>query len=295
MININRIKNILLNRFGVIFNVKIIETGENLTIDITAEDVNVSETFLVRVKRGWRSITADFIPGNFSNLFIKEMGRANKYKKTIFKNIAEDIIENGIDIKLLINNQKVETLNVEEWETQWNNITFQLKKIPVDYDEMNEFEIEETCISISTKIIGLIMSLVPLEENSEDVEVEGLPEGSKSRIEVNKYERSSLNRAMCIDVKGTRCYVCDFDFGECYGEIGEGFIHVHHTTPVSEIGPNYIINPIKDLVPVCPNCHAMLHTSRPPLSTEELKMIISSKRQRFLVAESKNKYPGEAN
>jgi hypothetical protein len=51
---------------------------------------------------------------------------------------------------------------------------------------------------------------------------------------------------------------------------GAGFIHVHHRKPLALIGRSYAVNPVKDLVPVCPNCHAMLHTQNPPLSVEEL-------------------------
>tara|TARA_R110002050_G_scaffold54303_4_gene122942 strand:- start:29513 stop:29710 length:198 start_codon:yes stop_codon:yes gene_type:complete len=59
-----------------------------------------------------------------------------------------------------------------------------------------------------------------------------------------------------------------------YGEIGKGFIHVHHLTPISEIGKKYQIDPINDLRPVCPNCHSMLHRRNPPISVNELKEII---------------------
>lgn len=56
-----------------------------------------------------------------------------------------------------------------------------------------------------------------------------------------------------------------------YGEIGNGFIHVHHLVPLSAIKENYHLDPINDLIPVCPNCHAMLHRQNPPLTPEELK------------------------
>ncbi|HEK2705573.1 TPA: HNH endonuclease [Pseudomonas aeruginosa] len=60
-------------------------------------------------------------------------------------------------------------------------------------------------------------------------------------------------------------------FGERFGELGRGFIHVHHVVPVSEIGESYEVDPIKDLIPLCPNCHAMIHRRNPPLSVDELK------------------------
>jgi len=104
-----------------------------------------------------------------------------------------------------------------------------------------------------------------------EAEVRGLPEGARVRVMVNRYERSRTNRAICIEVRGSSCMICGFDFGQTYGELGDGFIQVHHITPVSRLGPDYIVNPVRDLIPVCPNCHAMLHRSDPPLAPETLR------------------------
>ena len=59
-------------------------------------------------------------------------------------------------------------------------------------------------------------------------------------------------------------------FERRYGPIGKGFIHVHHKKPIAarEV---YRLDPVNDLVPVCPNCHSMLHTYDPPLLVEQLK------------------------
>lgn len=103
-----------------------------------------------------------------------------------------------------------------------------------------------------------------------------LTEGARKTIVVNSYERNSKARSMCIAHWGGKCSVCGFEFEKIYGCIGSGFIHVHHLTPVAEIGKLYQINPVNDLRPVCPNCHAMLHTSNPPLSIEQLREIIYS-------------------
>jgi len=100
---------------------------------------------------------------------------------------------------------------------------------------------------------------------------EGFSEGSKKRITVNAYERNPKARTACLARHGYRCKVCDIKFNEVYGEIGNEFIHVHHRKPIAGRRSNYTVNPTKDLVPVCPNCHAMLHTSNPPLGIEELK------------------------
>lgn len=97
-------------------------------------------------------------------------------------------------------------------------------------------------------------------------------EGAKYSIIVNRYERSSIARMKCIEKYGHRCAVCNMDFEEKYGDIGKGFIHIHHIVPISTIGNDYKIDYEKDLVPVCPNCHAMLHKGN--VSVEELRKII---------------------
>ena len=89
---------------------------------------------------------------------------------------------------------------------------------------------------------------------------------------VTKYERNPYARKTCIDYYGLSCYVCQFNFENKYGELGKDFIHVHHLKQISEIGKQYIINPIDDLRPVCPNCHAMIHKRKEPYTIDEIKM-----------------------
>ena len=106
-------------------------------------------------------------------------------------------------------------------------------------------------------------------------------EGVKYSINVNRYERSSVARNKCIEKKGCKCIVCGMDFEEMYGEIGKGFIHIHHVVPISTINKNYRVNYEKDLVPVCPNCHAMLHYGEKGkvLTVDDLKRIIDKNMQ----------------
>lgn len=90
-------------------------------------------------------------------------------------------------------------------------------------------------------------------------ESELIYEGVKKRVIVNKYERNLKARKQCIDYYGYDCKVCGMNFEERYGKVGKNFIHVHHIVPLSKIDEEYKVNPIKDLIPVCPNCHAMIH------------------------------------
>lgn len=113
--------------------------------------------------------------------------------------------------------------------------------------------------------------------DSEDLYPEAVPEdreyreGAVRRVTVNAYERDARARAECLRRHGVNCKVCGLNFERRYGPIGKGFIHVHHVKPLAALRQTYCLDPTKDLVPVCPNCHAMLHTSDPPLSINELK------------------------
>jgi len=103
-------------------------------------------------------------------------------------------------------------------------------------------------------------------------------EGATKTIRVNVYERNPQARAKCLEIYGVRCSACEFDFGSMYGAIGDGFIHVHHLKQLSDIGKSYELDPALDLLPVCPNCHAMLHRRNPPYSIDELREMMRSKR-----------------
>ena len=113
-------------------------------------------------------------------------------------------------------------------------------------------------------------------ENIQALNVDSLWEGARKKIVVNKYERNIIAREKCIEMHGCQCTICGMDFEKIYGEIGKGFIHIHHIIPISEIGKNYRINYATDLVPVCPNCHAMLHHGKNGrvLTIDELKQIV---------------------
>lgn len=113
-----------------------------------------------------------------------------------------------------------------------------------------------------------------------DNESQAYYEGLRKIIQVNAYERSRKAREACKARWGAICAVCDFDFEKVYGDIGKGYIHVHHITPIHKAGKEYKVDYKNDLIPVCPNCHSMLHKRKEPYSIEELKNIIDGVKQR---------------
>jgi 5-methylcytosine-specific restriction protein A len=110
----------------------------------------------------------------------------------------------------------------------------------------------------------------------EELEGRDLMEGASQTVSVNAYERNPVARAICLAHYGYACVVCAFDFESTYGKLGKNYIHVHHVVPLSEVKREYMVDPIKDLVPVCPNCHAMIHVTRPCLSVEQLKTYLTN-------------------
>ncbi|MDQ0246141.1 5-methylcytosine-specific restriction protein A [Bacillus fengqiuensis] len=90
-----------------------------------------------------------------------------------------------------------------------------------------------------------------------------------------RYERDPRNRLRAIDIHGLSCVACGFNFEKVYGERGKDFIEIHHIKPVSTLNEETEINPEKDLVPVCSNCHRMMHRKRDHvLTVEELRALI---------------------
>ncbi len=131
-------------------------------------------------------------------------------------------------------------------------------------------------ISIPSKIAGELEKVwaafsagrgLMLAEEIEDDAI--IYEGAVRRISVNAYERSPKARQKCIDYYGASCVVCGFDFRVVYGKVGDGF-NVHHLKQLSKVGEQYKVDPIRDMRPVCPNCHAIIHRRNPAYSIEEV-------------------------
>ncbi|EAQ29959.1 HNH endonuclease [Erythrobacter sp. NAP1] len=104
-------------------------------------------------------------------------------------------------------------------------------------------------------------------------EVEGEEGGVVMRLH-KRYERDrSLSRKKIVSAKkagSVECEVCEFDFEAAFGELGDGFIEVHHLKPVHTLGKGSKTR-LKDLALLCANCHRMAHRKRIPLSLDELR------------------------
>lgn len=164
-----------------------------------------------------------------------------------FKRIYEDDGVQGLQNALLSLSQ-----HIDYYEEKSGSSVKRRKEIYNEYLKLIDSDIDK-----------------PIYPDEVDSEIE-YAEGKTKRVLVNNYERNPIARKKCIEQYGYKCQVCEFDFKEKFGEIGKDFIHVHHKIDISTIGNEYSVNPISDLVPVCPNCHSMLHKRKPAYSIEEL-------------------------
>lgn len=92
------------------------------------------------------------------------------------------------------------------------------------------------------------------------------------------YERSRKNRAKAIEIHGTTCKICGFDFNEVYGaDLAKDYIEIHYTQSITEVdGP---VDPRTDLIPACSNCHSMLHRDLSAvLSASDLQKRVAARR-----------------
>lgn len=97
-------------------------------------------------------------------------------------------------------------------------------------------------------------------------------EGRAIEVLQTRYERDPQLRTACLAHFGYSCTVCGLTFEVRYGALGAKFIHVHHLRPLAD--GEHPVDPLVDLRPVCPNCHAMLHRQTPPLSPDELRALL---------------------
>ena len=219
----------------------------------------------------------NFVPQQYSVPFVKNMGLKSLESKLKFAEYSKCLQNEGCSVDFRLNNHAISSTAPEEWpEESWDKIQLKVTKAPFEITEDEDYG--DLVLRYGHLMLGMILSLsdiVPLDETSI-----GYKEGAEQRILSKRYERNRLNRELCLLNKGYKCSVCGFDFEESYGVIGRHFIHVHHVVPVSQIGADYIIDPVKDLIPVCPNCHAMLHRKDPPYLPEEMKKIVETERDK---------------
>lgn len=200
-----------------------------------------------------QALSSPFPDGHFNN----------SRGKALYIKLRYDVLLNPKEEILLSRTILKETLPEVQWSPQASGIT-----IPADsaakLEEMWKAHLRER-------------GLAPAALAEEVTSPERFWEGATRQITVDAYERDPRARKACLAHHGYSCLICGFNFEEAFGKLGAGFIHVHHLRPLSEIGEEYEVDPIKDMIPICPNCHAMIHQQKPALTIQKVKRALKLK------------------
>lgn len=271
MIDTIHLSKALTERFGLEVEAAASVENNGQKITISPSGIERTISFRVELLLGWRTVSAAFIPGNYASALVAGMKAAAPSQLAAFAVFSESLKSKGARVSLQLDSNQVDASAPSSWPQDWGTIHISMKKVGVVVEKSSGYDFNET-FPLATAFFGLTLALLPFEENDESA-IEGESEGAALLKLIKQYERSRINRAACIEIHGTACQICGSDFGHQFGELGEGFIHVHHIVPVSEMSGSYSLDLGKDLLPVCPNCHAMLHRNSPALTPDELRSI----------------------
>lgn len=226
---------------------------------------------------------------NYIRIIFKEKG--SKKERYIFKNNTIVIVKgwdtpdlpDNLEVKQDYGIMTVSGMRYKPYSHQWieefnsiidpwiesnpERLILDLRKRPIEITSTVE---EDWSSAIQANFFDLAETILPEKIENSDIFIEG----AEYQSLVTRYERNSAARQRCIDHYGSACFICHFDFAAVYGELAKGFIHVHHIKPLATIGENYQVDPINDLRPLCPNCHAVIHIRKEPYTIEEVRLML---------------------
>lgn len=257
-------------QFNVAFRVEQEFRDQEPILKITPEDKHDDFFTVLAEFKNHNRLNLDFLPQKFSANMIRSMGHAAEEKKAQFCSFGKIFALDGVKISFVLNGIPASAVEYADWPAEWSKVSLRVSIAPVDRDEHDNVAYASTLSRYAPCFVGMIVSLlniVPIEEPDQS----GYEEGQKKISVSTRYERNPINRTICLREYGYSCRICGMNFSQRYGEIGNHFIHVHHIIPVSKMGEHYVVDPLNDLIPVCPNCHAMLHRTDPPLTPDDLK------------------------
>lgn len=256
-------------KLGVDFTGELSSDGNSIKLIPT--DYHENEAFLIQYTVGFRSAYFELIPGKFSAQLIKSMGDSEPECRALFYIFAKVLEERGAKITFWINGQDFSNLDSTDWPIIWQSVKLKIRSRLRTIDPKDLMQMVSLIDELLVPSVGMVTSLIGMEEVTENQI--GEPEGNEYETLSKRYERKKINREACIQLKGDTCCVCGFNFSTAYGSIGDGFIEVHHSFPVSQMGPDHKIDIMAELFPLCSNCHSMVHRENPPITIEKLKTI----------------------
>ncbi|WP_104180287.1 HNH endonuclease [Arthrobacter sp. B0490] len=226
---------------------------------------------VIALSRTMTSAAATVLPEEYAGALVRQLGRWAQDNPNVWRDAVEEISSHEVTLTITVNQEILDdprnppgglwrSFGIECWA-----------RIPA----LTPDEVTRSLLTVASPALVLALSgLLDQDEEPEILPFDPLPEGALTNIKVNRYERNPINRLRCISHYDARCWVCELDFGERYGPTAAGFIEVHHRIPVSAMGGQYLVDPIRDLVPLCSNCHSVAHRRTPPYQPAEIRELL---------------------
>jgi 5-methylcytosine-specific restriction enzyme A len=239
-------------------------------IELAPRNHEHKNSFVVRAEQRQRRLTVEFAPGTFAGHLVHAMGEADEDGRRLWQSQVEDLTGLRCSIVMVINGSPVDAGTPAVWPRDWRFLQLTLTRNLVARDTG---DLEDGLLPASywfARFAALLVALLPLEAAAVE-QLEPDTEGDPLLVRHWRYERSPRNRQAAIAIHGFACHGCTTNMEHVYGELGREFIHIHHVTPLSLLDKPVPVDPAKDLIPLCPNCHAIVHRRSPPYTLEELR------------------------
>ena len=257
------------NSLGVSLERQYLTKGHDFEVNIRLPELPKPYGLGIHIGDDYLSWRLELTLDHYSGALLDRMQASYEDRKQMFFSFERLAKERNNKFSILVNSQPIESAENDIWR-EFNLV------VSKSYSTQDtEFASLAACLLDFFCLILLLLVDETEWNSSEKVEdTLGQYEGELSRVQVNKYERNRYNRALCLAYYGFECRGCDNVLEEIYGPLGANVIHVHHIVPVSQMGSSYRLDPIKDLIPLCPNCHTIIHRENPPLSLGNLRQML---------------------
>jgi 5-methylcytosine-specific restriction protein A len=241
---------------------------------VSVADLDVNDSFTIEFRKEWRSAQSVLVWGKFARPCIQKLGEADHVSRSAVAAVAASLPK-GIRPQFVVNGVERPLDDHTAWPDIWQSVNWSLLRRSLPSDTMTTQDWEKVAEDLVLPLLSMLVALLGVEEVEADASV---AEGDSYEARSIRYERKKINRDICLRIRGTFCLCCNRSMEEIYGIAAHNLIEVHHVVPAASMGPEYRVNPTTDLIPVCPNCHRVLHRLNPPMPPEELRVALELRR-----------------
>lgn len=253
---------------GIAFIRKVMPKNHEYDFSLRIEELPDPHGFSIKILDDYLAWRIELILDDFSAPLLTLMQQRFESRKQGIQSLLDLAKSQNDFFQFLIDGSSI----LENSSNSWEEVSLRVDK--AYFSAESEFQaLTSALLDFMCLILYLLVEDVEWTDSTlEEEDKDGAEEGAVTFAMIKKYERSRYNRALCLKYYGFKCRGCGDLLEQKYGPIGSGVIHVHHITPVSQMGKSYRLNPVKDLIPLCPNCHNIVHQQIPPLEISQLRL-----------------------